>query len=110
MSAPVASRISTARQLSLASFWFGISLLWGSFLAVVLPFILLPEHPGPGNPALVAASDKNTALAVLEGLGLVLAIVLQPAAGALSDRLRTRWGRAVPSSSSERRAASRRCC
>ncbi|MBV8527247.1 MAG: MFS transporter [Candidatus Dormibacteraeota bacterium] len=96
MSAPLSDRLSTTRQLSLASFWFGISFLWGSFLAVVLPFILLPEHPGPGNPALVAASDKNTALAVLEGLGLVLAIVVQPAAGALSDRLRTRWGRRRP--------------
>ena len=96
MSAPQTIRLSTGRQLSLASFWFGISFLWGSFLAVVLPFILLPEHPGPGNPALVAASDKNTALAVLEGLGLILAIVVQPAAGALSDRLRTRWGRRRP--------------
>lgn len=55
MSATYTKRIGTARQLSLASFWFGISFLWGSFPAVVLPFILLPEHPGPGNPALVAA-------------------------------------------------------
>jgi MFS family permease len=84
------------QQLYLCAFWFGISFLWGSFLAVVLPFILLPEHPGPGNPALVAAGEKNTAPAVLEGIGLVLAIVVQPAAGAWSDRLRTRWGRRRP--------------
>lgn len=82
--------------LCLSSFWFGISFLWGSFLSVVLPFILLPDHPGPGNPALVAAAGKNTALALLEGLGLVLAIAVQPAAGAWSDRLRTRWGRRRP--------------
>ena len=96
MSAPTPTRLNTARQLYLSSFWFGISFLWGSFLAVVLPFLLLPAHPGPGNPALVASSDKNTALALLEGLGLVLAIVVQPAAGAWSDRLRTRWGRRRP--------------
>jgi MFS family permease len=96
MNAHSATRLGTARQLRLSSFWFGISFLWGSFLAVVLPFLLLPAHPGPGNPALVAASDKNTALALLEGLGLVLAIVVQPAAGAWSDRLRTRWGRRRP--------------
>jgi MFS family permease len=92
----VDAKLRTRQQLSLSAFWFGISFLWGSFLAVVLPFILLPEHPGPGNPALVAAAEKNTALAVLEGIGLVLAIVVQPAAGAWSDRLRTRWGRRRP--------------
>ena len=96
MNATAAPRLSVPRQLSLSSFWFGISFLWGSFLAVVLPFLLLPEHPGPGNPALVSAAGKNTALALLEGLGLVLAIVVQPAAGAWSDRLRTRWGRRRP--------------
>lgn len=92
----VDAKLRTRQQLYLCAFWFGISFLWGSFLSVVLPFILLPEHPGPGNPALVAAGQKNTALALLEGLGLVLAIVVQPAAGAWSDRLRTRWGRRRP--------------
>jgi len=80
----------------IASYWFGINFLWGSFLGVVLPFLLVPEHPGAGNPSLVPAADKNTALAILETAGLVLAFFVQPAAGAWSDRLRTRWGRRRP--------------
>jgi len=88
--------VSAGRQLLLAVFWFGISFVWGALLAVTLPFLLVPEHPGPGNPSLVSPAAKNTALAVLESGGLLVAIVVQPAAGALSDRLRTRWGRRRP--------------
>jgi MFS family permease len=89
-----APMVSVKRQIVLAAYWFGIEFLWGSFLALVLPFILVPEN-GSGTP-LVPASQKNTALAALEGLGLVVALVIQPAAGAWSDRLRTRWGRRRP--------------
>jgi len=90
------SGLGIRRQLLLALFWFGISFVWGALLAIVLPFLLVPEHPGPGNPALVSPAYKNTALALLESLGLVVAIVVQPASGAISDRLRTRWGRRRP--------------
>jgi MFS family permease len=88
------SRVSVQRQIILAAYWFGIEFLWGSFLALILPFILVPEN-GSGTP-LVPTSQKNTALAVLEGLGLIVALVIQPAAGAYSDRLRTRWGQRRP--------------
>ncbi|HYL70431.1 MAG TPA: MFS transporter [Candidatus Dormibacteraeota bacterium] len=89
-------RVSLGRQLTLAVFWFGISFVWGALLSVALPFILVPEHPGPGSPALVAAADKNTAITLLETGGLIIAILVQPAAGAFSDTLRTRWGRRRP--------------
>jgi MFS family permease len=90
------SLITTRRQLTLAAFWFGISFVWGALLAVALPFILVPEHPGAGNPMLVSAGSKNTALSLLESGGLLVAILVQPAAGAFSDRLRSRWGRRRP--------------
>jgi MFS family permease len=89
-------RVGVRRQLTLAVFWFGISFVWGALINVTLPFLLYPEHPGPGNLALVASTDKNTALGVLESVGLVVAILVQPAAGALSDHLRTRWGKRRP--------------
>jgi MFS family permease len=89
-------RLSARRQVMLAVFWFGISFVWGALINVTLPFLLFPEHPGPGNPALVSAGEKNTALGVLESVGLVVAIIVQPASGALSDRLSTRWGRRRP--------------
>ncbi|HEX6539334.1 MAG TPA: MFS transporter [Candidatus Dormibacteraeota bacterium] len=90
------ARLGARRQLSLALFWFGISFVWGALFDVVLPFILVPEHPGPGNPLLVSSSDKNTALSLMETGGLVIAMLVQPAAGALSDRFRSRFGRRRP--------------
>ncbi|MBV8300836.1 MAG: MFS transporter, partial [Candidatus Dormibacteraeota bacterium] len=40
--------------------------------------------------------DKNAALGLMETGGLVLAMVVQPASGAFSDHLRTRFGRRRP--------------
>jgi MFS family permease len=84
------------RQLALSIFWFGISFLWGALFEVTLPFILVPEHAGPGNPTLVSPADKNTALALMETAGLLIAMLVQPAAGAVSDRFRSRFGRRRP--------------
>ena len=89
-------RLGARRQLSLALFWFGISFVWGALFEVTLPFILVPEHPGPGNPLLVSPGDKNTALSLMETGGLIIAMVVQPAAGAFSDRFRSRFGRRRP--------------
>lgn len=90
------ARLGARRQLSLALFWFGISFVWGALFDVVLPFILVPEHPGPASPLLVSSSDKNTALSLMETGGLIIAMLIQPAAGALSDRFRSRFGRRRP--------------
>ena len=84
------------RQLALALFWFGISFVWGALFAVTLPFILVPEHAGPANPALVNPANKNTALSLMETGGLIIAMLVQPAAGALSDRFHSRFGRRRP--------------
>lgn len=89
-------RLGVRRQLSLALFWFGISFVWGALFEVTLPFILVPEHPGPGNPLLVSPGDKNTALSLMETGGLIIAMLVQPAAGAFSDRFRSRFGKRRP--------------
>lgn len=94
--APSAARPGPPPQVRLAAFWFGIYFLTGSFLNVVLPFLIVPEHPSAQDPSLVGDSLKNTALAVLEGFGLLVALVVQPAAGAISDRLWGRFGRRRP--------------
>lgn len=90
------TRLSLPRQLTLAALWFGIAVLWQGVGAIALPFILSPDHPGPGNPSLVDPELKNTALAILEGCGLVIAMIVQPAAGAISDQFRSRYGRRRP--------------
>ncbi|MGA9533460.1 MAG: MFS transporter, partial [Anaerolineales bacterium] len=43
-----------------------------------------------------APTWKNTALGLATFAGLVVAVLVQPVAGALSDRARTRWGRRAP--------------
>ena len=88
--------LTARRQLVLALFWFGISFVWGALFAVALPFLLVPVHPGPGNPVLVNPADKNAALGLMETGGLLLAMLVQPASGAFSDHLRSRFGRRRP--------------
>ncbi len=91
VASPIAG-VPLRRQIILASYWFGIYFLWGSFIAIVLPALLVPDQ-GAG---LVPSSQKNSYLSILETIGLIFPIVIQPAAGAFSDRLRTRWGRRRP--------------
>jgi MFS family permease len=67
--------------------WFGITFLWGGMNAVILPH--LNEKYAPEN-------WKGTALGVITAIGMIVAIVVQPAAGALSDFSSHPWGRRRP--------------
>jgi len=73
--------------LSLNAYWLGLSFMWNSLHVLVLPAVMLQY---------VADSRKNTVLGLLTFAGLVLAMVIQPIAGGLSDRLNTRYGRRRP--------------
>ncbi len=64
-----------------------LSALWGSFHSVVLPLRLLD---------FVAESQKNTYLGLMTLTGLLLAMAVQPIAGAVSDRSSFKWGRRRP--------------
>jgi Na+/melibiose symporter-like transporter len=66
---------------------FGLSALWASMHTVVLPLRLLDFVP---------ESMKNSYLGYLTFAGLVLAMVVQPIVGAVSDRSRFSWGRRRP--------------
>ena len=68
-------------------FGLALSALWGSLHSVILPLRLLD---------FVAGSQKNTYLGLLTLTGLVLAMIVQPIAGAISDRSGFRWGRRRP--------------
>jgi MFS family permease len=61
--------------------------MWNSLHVLILPAVLL--H-------LVPETQKNTYLGLLTFIGLVLAALVQPVSGALSDRWRSRWGRRRP--------------
>jgi Na+/melibiose symporter-like transporter len=72
---------------TLNAYWFALSFLWNSMGPILLPTIV---------PALVPESQKGGALGTLSALGLIIAIVVQPAAGAWSDGRTTRWGKRRP--------------
>ncbi len=68
-------------------YWFGLAFMWNSLHPIVLPALLLRFVP---------EALKNTYLGGLTFAGLILAMVIQPLAGAASDRTRSRWGRRRP--------------
>jgi Na+/melibiose symporter-like transporter len=70
--------------LKITIFGLALSALWGSLHSIVLPLRLLE---------FVSSSEKNTCLGILTLCGLLLAMAVQPIAGAISDRSSFRWGR-----------------
>jgi len=82
----------------LSGLWFGISYLWNPLALFILPSLVRDlTHPVPIHLGVVTAIlDKNTYLALLEGLGTIFAVVWQPAIGAISDRSQFRIGRRRP--------------
>lgn len=86
---PVAATLAVSRRFlaRISLFGFGYSALALSFTVVVLPARILDVAP---------EGSKNTYLGVLSAVGLLVAVAVQPLAGAASDRLRSRWGRRAP--------------
>jgi Na+/melibiose symporter-like transporter len=66
---------------------FAITALWQSLHSIILPQRLLDFVP---------ESQKNTSLGLMTLTGLLLAMLVQPIAGAFSDRTTSKWGRRRP--------------
>jgi MFS family permease len=79
--------ISIPRLLVLNTYMVGISFMWNALHPIILPAVLLNY---------VADAQKNTVLGVLTFIGLVIAMIIQPVAGALSDNWASRFGRRRP--------------
>jgi MFS family permease len=71
----------------LSVYWIAIGYLWTSLGGLIMPDLV--KH-------LVGNEHKGLALAAVEGVGSLMAVVWQPVAGAISDRTRTRFGRRHP--------------
>lgn len=69
--------MSPGGLVNLSAAWFGQAYLWNGLHAILLPVILI---------GLVPATLKATYLGALTFFGLVLAMLAQPIAGAISDR------------------------
>jgi Na+/melibiose symporter-like transporter len=72
---------------TLNAYWFALSFLWNSMGPILLPTLV---------PMLVPDTQKGSALGILSAAGLIIAIMVQPAAGAWTDRRTTRWGKRRP--------------
>lgn len=66
---------------------FGISGLWQSMHSLILPVVVLD---------FAGEAQKNTYLGLMTFSGLIIAMLAQPVAGAISDRSIYRWGRRRP--------------
>ncbi|HWT81431.1 MAG TPA: MFS transporter, partial [Candidatus Methylomirabilis sp.] len=75
------------KLISLNAGWLGLSFMWNSLHVILLPAALL---------MFINPERKNTALGLLTGAGLLIAMLIQPVAGAISDRWCSRWGRRRP--------------
>lgn len=80
-------RVSLGRMIVMNGYWVGLSFMWNALHPIILPAILLNYVPD---------ERKNTWLGLLTFVGLVLAMIVQPVSGAISDGWRSRWGRRRP--------------
>ncbi len=76
-----------ADYIKISIFGFALAALWSSLHTIVMPIRLLD---------FVTEAQKNTYLGLLTFAGLILAMAVQPIAGAISDRSGFSWGRRRP--------------
>jgi len=80
-------KLKLPELLALNAYWVGLSFKWNALHPIILPAVLLNYVPD---------ARKNTYLGLLTFVGLLLAMVIQPIAGAISDGWISRWGRRRP--------------
>ena len=79
--------VSVPQMLVLNTYWIGLSFMWNALHPIILPAVLLNFVPD---------AQKNTYLGLLTFAGLIIAMIIQPLSGALSDGWVSRWGRRRP--------------
>ncbi len=73
--------------LVLNAYWVGLSFMWNSLHPIILPAVLLNYVPD---------DKKNTYLGLLTFAGMIMATIIQPLSGAISDGWKSRFGRRRP--------------
>jgi Na+/melibiose symporter-like transporter len=82
-----ARRFGSFDYVKITALGFGLTALWSSLHSIILPIRLLDFAP---------AALKNTYLGYMTFSGLVLAMLVQPIVGTISDRSGFAWGRRRP--------------
>ena len=73
--------------ITLNAYWFALSFMWNAMAPILLPTLVVQ---------LVPELQKGSALGALSALGLIIATIVQPVAGAWTDTHTTRWGKRRP--------------
>lgn len=80
-------RLSFWGMFAISAYWFAFSFLWGAMLTIVIP----------SQVKFIVGSDaKATALGTVLSIGAIMAMVVTPLFGALSDRTHAKLGRRRP--------------
>ena len=79
--------VSLGQMLAVNAYWVGLSFMWNVLHPIVLPAVMLNYVPD---------EKKNTYLGLLTFIGLVIAMIVQPISGAVSDGWVSRYGRRRP--------------
>lgn len=83
------SRLSLQHQFALSALWLGLNFQSSALLPIVVPAqVLILVDRGS-----VASSNQALAVSVLALAAAIIAVVVTPLAGAVSDRMKTRFGR-----------------
>jgi MFS family permease len=80
-------RLKPLDLFTVNAYWPSLSFMWNTLHLIVLPAVLLE---------FVSDARKNTALGLMTFVGLIVALVIQPISGALSDAWVSRHGRRRP--------------
>lgn len=80
-------KLSLPQLFILNAYWVGLSFMWNALHPIILPAVLLNYVPD---------EKKNTSLGLLTFAGLLIAMIVQPLSGALSDGWKSRFGRRRP--------------
>lgn len=80
-------KLNILQLLVLNAYWVGLSFMWNSLHPIILPAVLLNYVPD---------DKKNTYLGLLTFTGMIVAMVIQPLSGAISDGWKSRFGRRRP--------------
>ena len=73
--------------LQLSAYWFGLTMVF-----TALDSVVLPDRLG----LLLPPDQVNVGVGVISGLGALVAILVQPMVGSISDYTTSRWGRRKP--------------
>ena len=80
-------KLTLPQLFVLNAYWLGLSFMWNALHPIILPAVLLNYVPD---------EKKNTYLGLLTFLGLIIAMVVQPLSGAVSDGWKSHFGRRHP--------------